>query len=158
MHNIRQISWCMQQCVSSINTTHHHIPFLMIWKSYAIIPHMIWSLLPIFFKWVYTWPPWALFLPTESIQPGSYNVQSLFHFSIYLLPSLYIIGGSTYVSAVCTHIAHSSPPLLLSIPSWSWSASHNIQTTSGGFSLCCIQSIPNLKNVSVHVRAHMQQL
>ena len=81
---------------------------------------------------------------------------SIFQFT-YCHLYIYIIGGSTYGSAVCMHRAHSSP-LSLSIPSCSWSASHNTETTFAGLSLCCIQSTPNLKNVWVHACAHIQQL
>ena len=41
---------------------------------------------------------------------------------------IYIIGGSSYGSAVCLHIVHSSP-LSLSVPSCSSKFSHNIQIT-----------------------------
>ena len=56
--------------------------------SYLISTPVVRSRPPLFLKWAQKWPYWTSFLPISSVWPQIDHALLIFHFSIYLLPSL----------------------------------------------------------------------
>jgi hypothetical protein len=126
------VTWLLYNYRTSPHPLSYHLDTLC-----HISSHVVWSLPPIFFKWVRKWLSWALFLlfywyGWDLIMPSCFSIFQLT--CCHLLSLHHLVVPKTVLQFVRTTSALLQCHCLFNLAVRS--SSYNIQTTFAGLSLC----------------------